>query len=894
MKQDRVILTSKVQIPPQNADVVTRLRLIHKLNRVFDPDVKVALVLAPPGFGKSSLVSEWAHLHNGEVAWFSVEETDNHPSTFWQYLMAAIQVVLPKFVSPVNFYHPELQDIDIHRSLVHMINKMSRAKRSIVIVMDDLHHVTNQVILSELKFLVEHLPANMNMVITSHQEPDWPLAKLRAKGGLIEIRVGELEFSTNETCDLFHKMNLPEFSLQDVNTLVEKSEGWVFGIQLAAIAAADKNGILAIDISNPLIHDYLVSEVFTVLLPDVQDFLMGISILDSLNASLCACVTGRDDANKLLKQLEQENLFLMPVDEQREWYRFHGLFLHLLRVRLKQLPADRVRKLHARASEWYEKNGRVTAAVDHALRCEDYDRAVSLVENNIFLMMDNSELVRQSELVSKLPVAVLQSRPELPIANAWLLAYTGRCEDAEHYLLIAENSLRTMSLKSERRMVVGRMLAVQSYIHWLRGDNEKTIKAASQALINLDCKDTLNRGVTLISLANALEGGGMHTEALEAYSEAVETCYHGDCMHIYILASSAKVRLLLMMGQIQQADLLTAATIKKVLEKNPGQAERYPALGNLYANRAEVFLFRGNFASAIEMADEGVRLGQQWHQADTTITTQGIKSAVLWKMGHKEEVFKILEDLRPLTSLVSTWYLNYLDAYLILLGVEPGRLKSNCRWFNIQEEMSESDFNHSDAILCRARARILYTNKRYPEALKWLALVQKDSERTGTRMYVADAQVMQAICYFRLGDNEEALKHLCKALEFILAERAYSILLDKDEAGIELLEGLTFEPSLAADIDFILGLAKAYPNLDLPGDAKNHVGLKQQKSAGLSTREKEILSYLATHKTSTEIAEGLTVSANTVRFHIKSIYNKLDVHSRDEAVDFARRQKLIE
>jgi LuxR family maltose regulon positive regulatory protein len=293
------------------------------------------------------------------------------------------------------------------------------------------------------------------------------------------------------------------------------------------------------------------------------------------------------------------------------------------------------------------------------------------------------------------------------------------------------------------------------------------------------------------------------------------------------------------------------------------------------------------------MANEGVRLGKQWRQADTTITTQGIKSAVLWKMGHKEEVFKILEELRPLTSLVSSWYLNYLDAYLILLGVEPERLKSTCRWFDLQEELSESDFNHSDAILCRARARILYTNGRYSESLNWLELISKDSERTGTRMYVADAQVMQAICHYRLGDKEEARKHLCKALEFILAERAYSIILDKDEAGRELLEGLTFEPPLAEEINFLLELAKAPRDLDHGSSAMSQVVPKQPKTAGLSTREKEILSYLATHKTSIEIAEGLTVSANTIRFHIKSIYNKLDVHSRDEAIERARQLNLI-
>ena len=892
MKQDQIILTSKVQIPPQKPDIVTRPRLIQKLNKILDPGVRIALVLAPPGFGKSSLVSEWAHTHQSEVAWFSVEESDNHPYTFWQYFMAAIQGVLPKFVSPVNLNNPELQQSDIHKSIVHMINKMAGTKKNLVIVLDDLHHVVNPVILSELKFLAEHLPSTMNMIITSHQEPDWPLAKLRAKGALIEIRVDELEFSTNETGELLHKMNLPGFSEQDVNTLVEKSEGWVFGIQLAAIAAADNNGLLAVDSLNPLIHEYLLSEVFTELTPDVQNFLMDISILDSFSASLCVFTTGREDASRLLRLLEQKSLFLLPVDEQHVWYRFHRLFLDLLRARLEQIPANRVHMMHARASEWYEKNGYITAAVDHALRGEDYDRAVLLVEKNIFQMMDSSELIRQSELVSKIPESVLQSRPELTIANAWLLAYTGRCDDAEHYLSIAENSLRSVSLKSDKRKVEGRILAVQAYIQWLKGDGERTIKSATQALINLDSEDVSNRGITLISLATALESRGLLAESLETYTEAIETCSNGDCTHINILASSAKVRLMIMLGQLQQADLLATATIKKVLEKNPGRADRYPALGNLYAHRAEVFRFRHNLASALEMADEGVRLGQQWRQADTTITTLGIRAAILWTLGKKEEVFKILDELRPLTALVSAWYLNYLDAYMIMLGVEPEHLKSTCKWLNLQEDVSESDFNHADALLCRARVRMLYTNKRYSEALNWLELLQKDADKIGTRVAYTDSLVAQAICHYGLGDAEAALKHLTAALDMTMTERAYSIILDKGEDARELLEGLTFSPGYIEVVSVLLGLAKTHPDLDHAVNDKSLPEVKQP-SAGLSMREKEILGYLATHKTSTEIAEALTVSANTVRFHIKSIYNKLDVHSRDEAIECARRFHLI-
>ncbi|TFG66525.1 MAG: hypothetical protein E4H27_09860, partial [Anaerolineales bacterium] len=677
-----------------------------------------------------------------------------------------------------------------------------------------------------------------------------------------------------------------------VNTLVEKSEGWVFGIQLAAIAAADNDGILTIDSLNPLIHEYLVSEVFTELSPDVQDFLLDISILDSLCAPLCLFTTGREDANRLLHLLEQKNLFLLPIDEKHEWYRFHRLFLDLLRARHNLVPVNRLQTMHARASEWYEKNGYITAAVDHALRCGKYDRVVALVENNIFRMMDNSELIRQSELVSNLPVSVLQSRPELTIANGWLLAYTGRCEDAEYYLSMAENSLKAINLKSEQRKLEGRILAVQSYVQWLRGDGERTIKSATQALINLDSEDVLNRGITLISLATALESRGLLSEALETYTEALETCSSGDCTHINILAASAKVRLMIMLGQLQQAEMLAAATINRILEKNSNRADQYAALGNLYAHRAVIYRFRNDLATALELANEGIRLGQLWRQADTTITTQSVRAGVLWSLGQKEEVYKILDEIRPLAGLVSPWYLNYLDAHMIIMGVEPNRLKNTYKWLDVKEPVNESDFEHSDSELHRARVRLLYTHERYVEALSWLELIQVDAEKTGIRIALADSQVMQAICHFGLGNIETARTKLVSALEVIMAERAYSIILDKAEAGRDLLAGLTFDPPQTEAVSLLLGLAKAHPDLNRASIGQN-IMESNQATALLSAREKEILGYLATHKTSTEIAEGLTVSANTVRFHIKSIYNKLDVHSRDEAIECARRLRLI-
>jgi DNA-binding CsgD family transcriptional regulator len=324
------------------------------------------------------------------------------------------------------------------------------------------------------------------------------------------------------------------------------------------------------------------------------------------------------------------------------------------------------------------------------------------------------------------------------------------------------------------------------------------------------------------------------------------------------------------------------------MEKNPRQLNHCAALGNIYAHRAEIYRCWNQLSRALELAAEGAAFGRKWDQADTVITTGGIKAAVLWTMGEKEAALKIYDGIKPLAARVSPWYLNYLDAYMIMLGVDPSRLKSSCKWFDLTTNIGLDEYKHHDSLFCRARIKILCSQKRFAEAMDWLELVSRDAQASGTRLVIADTQVVRAICLFGTGKFESARQSLCEALELVRAKHVYSLVLDKGQPIIDLLTSLPFEPPLDELVNQLLTMSR------------QRLENREQKTIRissplieLSNREQEILGYLATHKTSAEIAAMLTVSPNTVRFHIKSIYNKLDVHSRDEAVELARSTGLL-
>jgi len=399
------LLTTKLYIPPVRPECVSRPRLIERLNAGLDR--KLTLVSAPAGFGKTTLLSEWVHSRGRSetcpsVAWVSLDKGDNDPARFWAYVIAALQTVQTEIGETALVALGSRQPPPVEAILNGLINEIAKVPGPFVLVLDDVHVITEQRVHEALTFLLDHLPPQMHVTVSSRADPPWPLARLRARGEMTELRASDLRFSDKEAAAFLNDVMRLDLSPEDIDALEARAEGWIVGLQMAALSMRgrkDVSGFIrAFTGTHRFILDYLVEEVLDQQSPAVQEFLLRTSILERLTGPLCDAVADRSDSRTVLAQLEQANLFLLPLDDERRWYRYHRLFADLLRSRLEQTHPDQVPTLHIQASEWYEGNGLIAEAVSHALAAGDMDQAVRLIEGNALTIINQGELSARASL----------------------------------------------------------------------------------------------------------------------------------------------------------------------------------------------------------------------------------------------------------------------------------------------------------------------------------------------------------------------------------------------------------------------------------------------------------------------------------------------------------------
>ena len=384
------LLATKLYVPPHRPKVVLRSRLIERLNDGLSAGRKLTLVSAPAGFGKTTLVSEWLSGCDRPAAWLSLDEGDNDASRFLDYLIAALQTVVADIGAGVLAALQSPQPPPTELLLTALLNEIAAAPDHLILVLDDYHVIDSKPVDDALVFLLEHLPPRMNLVITSREDPPLPLARLRARGQLTELRTADLRFTPAEAAEFLNQVMGLNLSAEDIAALETRTEGWIAGLQLAALSMQGRSDsasfIQAFTGSHRFVLDYLVEEVLQRQPDRVRSFLLQTAILDRLSGSLCDAVcsagtsTGREDGRHMLATLERSNLFVFPLDDKRQWYRYHHLFADVLRARLTDEQPDQVYDLHRRASLWYEQNGLAPDATRHALAAEDFERAAGLIE----------------------------------------------------------------------------------------------------------------------------------------------------------------------------------------------------------------------------------------------------------------------------------------------------------------------------------------------------------------------------------------------------------------------------------------------------------------------------------------------------------------------------------
>jgi LuxR family maltose regulon positive regulatory protein len=543
------LLRTKLYIPPTRPNLVPRPQLIDRLNQGLHLGHKLSLVSAPAGFGKSTLVSEWVTDFDRPAAWLSLDERDNDPARFLAYFVAALQTLA---LSEVEGVAPTIgegvlgalqtpQPPPSESILTTLLNEITAVADKFVLVLDDYHIIDAQLVDTALTFLLEHLPPQMHLVIITREDPNLPLARLRVGGQLTELRVTDLRFTLEEAARFLNQVMGLNLSAEEIGSLEIRTEGWIAGLHMAALSMQGRANstafIQAFTGSHHFVLDYLVEEVLQRQQPLVRSFLLQTSILARLSAPLCDAVTGQEDGKAMLESLERDNLFVVPLDDMRQWYRYHHLFADVLQAHLMEEQPNQVSDLHLRASWWYEHNDLPSDAIRHALAAEDFDLAAGLMELAWPAMDGSFQSTTWLDWAKALPDELVRARPVLSVGYAWSLLNIGELETGESRLRDAEHWLDTMADMSQRpedqpaKMVVvdeeqfwslpASIALARNYLAQALGDVPGSIKYAQRALDLLPEDDYFGRGRAAVLLGLAQWASGELEEAHRSFTDAM-------------------------------------------------------------------------------------------------------------------------------------------------------------------------------------------------------------------------------------------------------------------------------------------------------------------------------------------------------------------------------------
>jgi LuxR family maltose regulon positive regulatory protein len=820
--------------------------------------------------------------------------------------------------------------------LTALVNEIAAASASFALVLDDYHLITAKPIHDILTFLLEHQPPQMHLGLASRIDPPLPISRLRVQGQVTEIRVTDLRFTEEETAAFLNDLMGLDLSLEDITTLGASTEGWIAGLQLAALSMRgheDKQGfIAAFTGSHRYLADYLVDEVMFRQPENIRDFLYQTSILQRLCAPLCDALMQKPNSQRTLHHLEQANLFLVPLDDERRWYRYHHLFASFLRQRLRETHLNLIPELHHRASEWCEQNGYVSEAIGHALAADDMERAARLVKEHALPTTMRGEVSTVLRWMDALPDEVIRSQPRLSVGYAWGLFLSGQMNAIEPRLQDAETALagRTASSSSKVAGLSGEVATLRSFLLRIQGDPLRGIELAQQALGQVPEDNLFMRGVLYASLGGLFKDIGEVARASQSYAEAVPICQAAGNIVAVMLAAHHLVRLLVMQGQLRRA----AEVCRQVLESAGGPgvqgAQRVPASGIVCVSLGRVLYEWNELEAAEAYLREGIELGKQGGYFQASVFGRIVLARVLQARGETNDAADALQKATQSTRAIPPWwYRTELTACQVQLWLAQENLAAASRW--VQESglspsaalrtSAADELGHQNELEHITLARVLIAQGRAEpdgttlhEALRLLERLFQAAESAGRMGHVIELLMLQALTLEVQGDLNRALACLEQALELAEPQGYVRIFADEGEPMARLLQQAAGRSIVPGYVDRLLTAfeieeqrsrgarekegATAPPATGFPRLRSGQAGqaLPPRPPAliePLTDRELEVLQLLADGLTYREIAGQICVGLNTVRTHVKNIYGKLFVHKRSQAIAKARELNLL-
>lgn len=872
------ILSTKLVIPTSPTRLVQRPRLLQ-----LDKLQNTTLVCAPAGYGKTTLISSWAKNSESPVAWFSLDADDNDPIRFLMHFVTAIQTQFPDFGTAISGMLETSPPPPIDGLMRALVNQLCNLPDRLCIILDDLHTVNEPAVHKAISFLIEHQPPRTQLIFASRSDPPFSLARIRGQGKLLEYRTNDLRFTLDEAGIFCNEIMQFSLSQAQVETLAMRTEGWIVGLQLAAVSlhrTPDKTSFIdSFAGDDRHITDFLLDEVLRSRSEDIQNFLLHTSLLERFSAPLCDAVTQRSDSRAMIDEIERTNMFIFGLDRQRVWYRYHHLFTSLLQTRLRLTNPSAVRELHLRASQWFSQNELVPEAINHAIKAGAYEFAIDLMEQHGSKIFSHGRINNALAWAQQLPPNLVSKRPILSLACAWGNFYMDNLVAMERHIHAVAYCLadfQNAPLGSKERAMLAQVALLRGCQLAYNGNIEDAILHFQEAIESFPPGRTLHR-VAAVSLGVCYFVSEKLDDAQKLLSQHSTIAEVKNNLLIPITAVLGLARIELLRGRLPAAKQMYEQALQECRKAGwqdfPACGMLHIGLGELAYEMNDLVEAERNLVRGIEMTATGMQYGHAWGHVllAQTRLAMGLNTNVLdpeRELALRKYSGRFVGDFPPLSSALARLWLN------------QGRLDEVLRWSEDAQLPIDNELAIGRETEYLVLARFFIVTEKSPEAMDLLNRLFLRAEQGNRLAVIIEILVLKSLALQAQKSTSDALVVLQHALDLAKNTGLLRVFINEGRALGNLLKKLARGASDTSYAHHLLGYFVTPATTGSTGAPLTQL---------FSNKEKQVVDLIIKGVPNQEIAEALFISVNTMNSHMRNIYAKLGVRSRLQAVDRLRK-----
>ncbi|PLX12788.1 MAG: hypothetical protein C0597_12515 [Marinilabiliales bacterium] len=897
------MLLTKLHIPQTGENIIHRSSLFEKLDEGLKR--KLILVSATAGYGKTTLISSWISKNKLTTAWYSLDEKDNDVNVFLSYVIAALQTIDKSIGSELKQTLADPEELSVELITELLVSDLLETDKNTLLVLDDFHYIHDRDVINFISNIIEYMPSNFHLLIITRNDPAFQISKLRSKQQLLEVRSNDLRFSKNDIAKLFKKLYQLSLTDDNANMLHDKTEGWISGIHLAGISIQRQENVSHfinnLKGSNRYIMDYLIDEVLSSLDASVKDFLLKTSILKRFNAELCDYILNSNKSSEILRILEKNNLFIIPLDNERKWYRYHHLFSDLLKIRLKNFQTDFIDGLHKLAGEWLTNYHLLNEAIDHLLLAKDYQKAVKLISQEMLKIWDDGNHFRFSPWLKILPETLVNQIPQLLILKAELNMARWLIQDAEDLLKNAENLLNSIENQKlipiipisnqEIKNYKGRILVNNALNASYSEKPEEIIQYVKKALDTLSKDQITWRNLALMIRSDAYFILGKLNDAYIGQVEINKSYQMAQNPFLYIMSGANLVVTLRQQGKLHEVVQLCDKLLTYGIEKG---LKNTTVIGWLLSIKGEILAEMNNTEEAEKIALEGFATAEKYRIVGMCLKCYLLLNRIYYSKRKYSEVYKVIQIVNDesLGFGITRHIKNQIDAWKIKISVSQKQFDEVKQWLIEYENQEDINFDYINENKHIAASIAYITLKKFRQAEELLETLIIDAERYERINTLIEIYKLKTILEYQRNEVEKSKEHLFKAL--LLAEPGGYIrtFIDEGEILETILKEIKKEKATKSN-EVLDAISTDYLNLLLKEFEKEKKNQSIIEEETLTKRELETLKLIAEDYSNQDIANELFISKTTVKTHVGNILLKLEAKNRTEAVIIAKEKGIM-